>query len=97
MKRTTIFVPESLERDLQLQARRERKPVASLVREALAEYLATRQASSVVPSFTGIGRSGRTDTANRHEGLLWTEPHGDEAAPRPAGKRRPAPRRTRRR
>jgi ribbon-helix-helix CopG family protein len=79
MKRTTIFVPEPLERDLQLYARRENKPMAWVVREALTEYLATRRAKSALPSFTGIGNSGRSDVARRHEELLWTEPHG--AAP----------------
>jgi hypothetical protein len=96
MKRTTIFVPESLERDLQLHARRERKAVASVVREALAEYLATRQPTLVVPSFTGIGRSGRTDIADRHEALLWTEPHGGETT-QPARSSRPSRKHTRRR
>lgn len=85
MKRTTIFVPEPLERDLQLHARRERKPVASVVREALAEYLASRRSASALPSFTGIGESGRQDIAERHEELLWTDPHESGAA---AGRRR---------
>ena len=43
MKRMTIFVPESLERDLQLYAIREGKPTAAIVREALAEYVARRR------------------------------------------------------
>jgi hypothetical protein len=81
MKRTTIFVPESLERDLQLYAQREQKPVASVVREALAEYLATRLPTAALPSFTGIGQSGRTDTASRHEELLWRDPHTDAPPP----------------
>src|SRR5471032_2264723 len=76
MKRTTIFVAEPLERDLQLEARQQNKTVASVVREALAEYLVTRRSTSALPSFTGIGDSGRTDIAKRHEKLLWTEPHG---------------------
>ena len=76
MKRTTIFVPEPLERDLQLYARSEGKPVAAVVREALVEYLAERRPVSALPSFVGIGRSGRSDIAERHEELLWTAPHG---------------------
>lgn len=94
MKRTTIFVPEPLERDLQLYARRENRPVASVVREALAEYLAARRTKSALPSFTGIGRSGRSDIAERHEELLWADPHGDPpATPRkPVPARRPTPR-----
>src|SRR4026208_1635454 len=39
MKRTTVFLPEALERELQLCARQEGRPTASLVREALAEYV----------------------------------------------------------
>lgn len=79
MKRTTIFVPEPLERDLQLYARSERKPVAFVVREALVEYLAARQSTSELPSFVGIGQSGHSDTAEQHEDLLWTAPR--RAAP----------------
>src|SRR5258705_10016986 len=81
MKRTTIFVPESLERDLQLYARRERRAVASVVREALAEYLAARRPTAALPSFTGIGRSGQSDIASRHEELLWRDPHEDAPPP----------------
>jgi hypothetical protein len=95
MKRTTIFVPEPLERDLQLYARRENKPVAWVVREALAEYLTMRGPKSTMPSFTGIGHSGRSDIAERHEELLWTEPHGGPS-PRPA-KQAAAKRRARQR
>ncbi len=71
MKRTTIFVPESLERDLQLYARREGKPTAAVVREALASYIADRQASIALPSFTAAFDSGHTDTADRHDELLF--------------------------
>lgn len=87
MKRTTIFVPEPLERDLQLYARHQRKPVAFVVREALVEYLAARRPASPLPSFVGVGRSGRSDIAERHEELLWTAPHGGQP---PAAKAPPA-------
>ena len=84
MKRTTIFVPEALERDLQLYAQRQNKPVAWVMREALAEYLVTRPKVSALPSFIGVGDSRRSDIAERHEELLWTEPHGSPpAAPTP--------------
>jgi len=99
MKRTTIFVPEPLERDLQLYARREQKPVASVVREALAEYLASRRPASVLPSFTGIAQSGRSDIAARHEELLWSDPHGEGSRPSDTARvrrRRSAPRKPRR-
>ena len=94
MKRTTIFVPEPLERDLQLYARSQRKPVAFVVREALAEYLAAHLSAPALPSFVGVGKSGHPDTAERHEDLLWTAPRhaSPESASRPAG----APQRRRR-
>ena len=98
MKRTTIFVPEPLERDVQLHARRENRSVAWVVREALAEYLVARRPTSALPSFTGIGHSGRSDIAERHEDLLWTEPHGGSVPPpaKPATPKRRARLRRRR-
>jgi predicted transcriptional regulator len=71
MKRTTLFVPESLERDLQLLAGREGRPMAAIVREALAEYIAHRQPARTLPSFAGAFASGRSDIAERHEELLF--------------------------
>src|SRR4051794_18731261 len=78
MKRTTIFIPEPLERDLQLYARRAGRPVASVVREAVEQYLAGGAAQIRLPSFAGVGSSGRTDTADRHESILFADldPHG---------------------
>lgn len=104
MKRTTIFVPESLERDLQLLASRVRKPTAAVVREALAEYVAKHRPSHALPSFVGAFASGRADTAERHEELLFAtlSPHDEgklEASSRrpPTARRqtKPAPRRSR--
>src|SRR5437870_9105644 len=89
MKRTTIFVPESLERDLQLYAAREGKSTASVVREALAEYVAKRRVAGALPSFTGAFASGHTDTAERHEELLFKK------AASGRGPKRSAPRRGR--
>jgi predicted transcriptional regulator len=90
MKRTTIFVPEALERDLQLYARREGKPTAVVVREALAEYIARRRPAKALPSFAGAFASGHTDTAERHEELLFTAltPHGEAGTRAPTKRRR---------
>lgn len=82
MKRTTIFVDESLERELQAIAAREQRPVASLVREAIAAYVAARPGVQRL-SFESAGRSGRSDVASRHEDLLWREPHGSPKRSRP--------------
>ena len=90
MKRTTIFIPEDLERDLQLYAKREGKPTAAVVREAVAEYVAGGRARTRLPSFTGAFSGSHTDTAERHETLLFAGlmPRGDRATARP---KRPAP------
>jgi hypothetical protein len=103
MKRTTIFIPETLERDLQLYARREGKAVASVVREAVEQYLTNAQATGVLPSFAGVGASGHRDIADRHEAILFDElqPHDDGVAvkasryTRPTRARRSTPRRRR--
>jgi hypothetical protein len=95
MKRTTIFIPETLERDLQLYARRAGRPVASVVREAVEQYLSHADAGVGLPSFAAIGASGRTDVAARHEALLFRdlEPHDDRVATKRVAYRRPKRRR----
>jgi len=87
MKRTTIFLDEGTERDLKALAAEDDEPVASLVREAIGDYLVRRKRKARALSFVGAGRSGRTDIAETHEALLWREltPHG---AGEPASKRR---------
>lgn len=93
MKRTTVFVPEALERDLQLYARRKGMPTAAVVREALAAYIAQEQPAIELPSFAAAFDSGFTDTAERHEEMLFSRlsPH-ETAVPKRAAQRRPAAR-----
>jgi hypothetical protein len=81
MKRTTIFVPEHLERDLQLYAKREGKATAAVVREAIAVYIADGPTRAKLPSFTAAFSGRHTDTAERHEALLFKDlaPHGPVA------------------
>jgi len=95
MKRTTIFVPEALERDLQIYARREGKATAAVVREALAAYLEQNAPSAELPSFAAAFDSGFTDTAERHEDILFkgVSPHGMAATPKRAARRRAPSRR----
>lgn len=81
MKRTTIFLPEALERDLQAEARRAGKPMASVVREALTDYVVSRRTAGTTLSFVGCGAGGHSDIAERHEALLWPGPH-DRPSPR---------------
>ena len=99
MKRTTIFIDEAIEADLHALARRQQRPVAALVREAVEQFVvAKRQAGPARPGFVACGRSGFGDTAERHEDILLADlaPHeGAGATPtRPESKAWPAARRT---
>lgn len=81
MKRTTVFLEEALQRDLKSLARKEARATASLVREALLSYVARKKRRSRLElSFLAVGRSGRHDTAERHEELLWKAlaPHQEQ-------------------
>ena len=94
MKRTTLFLDEQTERELQEVARRQKRPMAAVVREAIAEYVARATAAQPPKAvgFIGIGRSGHRNTADRHEDLLWKDlaPRGAHPpkAPLPATTRR---------
>jgi Ribbon-helix-helix domain len=81
MKRTTIFMDESLDHDLHSLAGQKGVPVAELVREALARYLAEQSGQREFKlRFLAAGRSGQKNISRRHEGLLWQrlDPHGTE-------------------
>jgi hypothetical protein len=97
MKRTTIFIEESVEADLHALARRQQRPVAAIVREAVAQYVVSqRQALPSKLGFVGIGRSGTADTAERHDEIAFEglTPHGtDDSAAYPTPRRRASPRR----
>ncbi len=95
MKRTTVFFDEQVERELRAAARRERRPAASIVREAVEQYiLAHRAVGRRTMGFVAVGGSGRTDTAERSEELLWAD--GDTEREVDTG-RRPSKPATRRR
>jgi predicted transcriptional regulator len=94
MKRTTLFIDPQLERELQALARREGRPMAALVREAVAQYVAAaRERGSARLGFIAAGRSGRADIADRHEELLFDARPPLPPRPRPKPARRAAPRR----
>ncbi|HEX5437344.1 MAG TPA: ribbon-helix-helix protein, CopG family [Gemmatimonadaceae bacterium] len=77
MERTTIFVDSDLLRQARRRARQEGKSFAAVVREALAAYVSgTAHAGGQLPSVTGRFASGASDTSERVDELLWTEPHG---------------------
>jgi predicted transcriptional regulator len=69
MRRTTFFLPDDLERTLEETARREGRPQAELVREALSAYLHTRRGPR--PRSVGIAKSSdrSVDSENVKEWL----------------------------
>jgi len=68
MKRTTIFLPESLERQLQHFARSQDRPVAEIVREALTAHLEAHRKPFQMPETFD---SGETDIAERFDEHLF--------------------------
>ena len=74
--KTTIYLDPDDYRRLKDLARRQGRPTAALVREAVAEY-ARRHAPAVAPRSVGAARSRRGDVAARAEELL--EGMGDDA------------------
>lgn len=66
-ERTTVTLPRSLARRLRLEAEALGRPISAVVREALEDYL---QSDALLPTFTGIGASGSSDTSERAEELI---------------------------
>jgi predicted transcriptional regulator len=94
MKRTTIFLDEALERDLEALAARQRTTKAAVVRTALERHVRhEKKTLELGLRFVGLGRSGRSDIAERHEELLWQEGAGGQevqpARPKAPGRRTP--------
>jgi metal-responsive CopG/Arc/MetJ family transcriptional regulator len=75
MKRTSLFLDAKLLRDLKRAADRRRVSVASIVREAVARYLAEPSTREGLPSIAGKFASGKRNTAARVDELLWRNPH----------------------
>jgi predicted DNA-binding ribbon-helix-helix protein len=75
MKRTSLFLDASILRDLRRAAERRQVSVASLVREAIAKYLAEPAAPSRLPSVAGRFSSRKRNTSERVDDLLWRDPH----------------------
>jgi hypothetical protein len=75
MKRTTIFADESLLESLREIAGKEHISVSAAIRAAIEEYIGRRRPVGALPSFLGLGRSGRKDIAAHAEDFLWTSPH----------------------
>ena len=75
MKRTSLFLDNKTLRALKVAAERRNVSVASLVREAVAHYLAAPQSTGTLPSIAGRFSSGKKDTSSRTDDFLWRDPH----------------------
>lgn len=67
--KTTVYLDEAEYRKLQRLAKRQQRPAAELIREAVSEY-AAREAPRALPKSLGAGASGRGDLSERSEELL---------------------------
>jgi len=76
MKRTTIFSDEAVLKTLRDLAHKRKTSLSVVIRAALQEYAGKHQGTANVPSFLGIGRSGKKDIAERAEELLWSRADG---------------------
>jgi hypothetical protein len=76
MRRTTVFLEETLIRRARAVARREGVSFAALVREAVARYVAgPREPAERLPSVTGMFDGGGAAVSERVDELLWKDPH----------------------
>ena len=76
MRRTSLFLDEELTARVQRLARKRGVSFATVVREALAEYVISGDAGrTAVPSIAGRFASGTSDTSERIDELLWRDPH----------------------
>jgi hypothetical protein len=85
MKRTTLYLDPDLEVLLKLEVRRQRRPMAAIVREAVQAYV-TREPRPMPPG-AGAWASGHADTAERADDVLAKTGFGAIAGPtRPASR-----------
>jgi hypothetical protein len=70
MEKTTVYLNEIDYRRLKRLAVRRREAPASLLREAVAEYVARHDAPAKRARSVGAFRSGRSDLGERAEALL---------------------------
>jgi predicted transcriptional regulator len=75
MKRTSLFIDDQLIKRLQKLARARGVSFATVVREALAQYLAEPGQATRLPAIAGRFSSGVSDTSERVDELLWSDPH----------------------
>ncbi|MDR2215923.1 MAG: ribbon-helix-helix domain-containing protein [Nevskiaceae bacterium] len=74
MGQTSLSIDDHLIRQLEQVAKARRTSTASVVREAVVQYLAAPK-RLMLPAIAGQFASGATDTSERVDELLWANPH----------------------
>jgi hypothetical protein len=75
MKRTSLFLDDRIMAEVKRLAGKRGVSVATVVREALASYVAEPAKRKALPSIAGRFSSGKRDTSSRVDELLWRHPH----------------------
>ena len=75
MKRTSLFLDDDMTAVVQKLAQKRGVSFATVVREALAEYVVSSRTKPKIPSIAGRFASGESDTSERVDELLWRDPH----------------------
>ena len=70
VKRTTVYLDETVDRELARLARLEGRSKAKLIREVLDDYVREQQEVATVPDWVGMASSGSGDLAERDEEIL---------------------------
>lgn len=69
VEKTTVYLDSDAYTRIKMMARKQNRPAAELVREAVKEY-AMRHSTATLPSSFGAGHSGRADLSESSEELL---------------------------
>ena len=75
MRRTSLFLDEQIIKRMQKLAQYRKVSFATVVREALAQYVMSESPAGELPSIAGQFASGSADTSERVDELLWRDPH----------------------
>lgn len=73
-KRTQVYFPEKLYRDVRKRAKSESKSVAAVVREAVEKHLEEKEIdwdNDPIFKLVGIAKSGVTDLSVNHDHYLY--------------------------
>jgi hypothetical protein len=77
MRRTTLYLDAELDLRLRQETRRQKRPMAELVRDAIRRYVG--EAPARRPPGAGAFASKRKDTARRAEDVLRATGFGEDA------------------